>query len=365
MSRASSHVRRALGLLGLVVAGRSLASDARALSDSGNLLTVGNWTLVTSSEGLDLRAADDRFLGWELRDGNGMLLAQGAVPGSDTLGVDATPALSRDPVSGDLVLVWSRQAQPGMAREIALERFGADGWVASSLQSVVSGAGDQLEPSIVHDATGTAWLAWIDGSLSRTVKFAGVSSTGRVLGTQTLSDDISVHNGAPSVGIDASGSIFVAYAGTPTNGGDVNLFVLTPNPVGGGLSHLPDPFIELGLRGTVPAPSIGVVVDPTAPVTVPSRVSLTVLGGTPVAWWTENDGQGQLARFRYAAMGERNWSDSELRTIDLHDGVVGTIPDALALIEARLRRVIDQNPGGGPVLGPINGGLLNRITPRR
>lgn len=325
------------------------AGDARALTDSGHVLTVGNWTLASLDGGVDMRIADDATLGWELRDGNGMVLAEGLVPATEGAGLDATPALSRSPATGELLLAWSRQAAPGLPREIALQRFGASGWVSGSLTILASDIDDQMDPALVHDDGGTAWIAWIDGANERIVRFAGVAADGRLLGSEALSEGVSTLNGAPTIGIDAVGKIVVAHAGTPVVGGDVTLFVLVPNPTRGGISHLPDPIIEFGLRGAIPAPSIGG--EATGSLLIPGRVNLTVLGGTPVAWWTEAV-DGSLARFRYVAESSGSWTGSELRTLDLRSGMVATIPDALALVEARLRRVIVQAPGNGTPAPP-------------
>lgn len=345
------------------------AGDARVLADEGRVLTVGAWGLLTADDGELVRYADTLTLGWELRNEEGILLSQGLVPGSESLGVDASPALSRDPVTGDILLTWSRQAAPGAAREIALQHFNAalGDWTPGTLQTLVADSDDQLDPVVVHDSAGTAWIAWIDGLNTRTVRFAGVLADGRVLGQSALSEGISTLNGPPSLGIDAIGRLFVAYAGTPVSGGDVTLHVLTPNPIGGGVTHVPNPFIELGLRGTVPVPTIGRATPPSGTAPVPSRVNLTVLGGVPVAWWTEVatvDGV-VMTRFRYAAEGDTGWSGSALRSLDLSSGLVASVPEALALVEARLRRVIDQSPGAGrPVAPPSQVGGFGRIQRR-
>lgn len=358
---------RTFGLLALasaVTASSAIASpDARALDDQGRILTVGNWALVTIDGGYQLRFADDRFLGWELRDGDGSLVAQGAVPGSESVGLDATPSLSRNPATGELWLAWSRQ-EGDASREISVQRFAGTDWVAGSLSIVAAGAADQLEPVLVHDEAGRGWLTWIDGTSSRTVKFLGLATDGRVLGTRVLSDGVSERNGPPSIGIDATGQLFVAFAGTDASTAERRLFVLTPSPIPGGLSHLPDPIVELGVRGSVPAP-MSQAPTPSAPDPLPARVNLTVLGGTPVAWWTETE--GPITRLRYASEGPTGWSDATVRTVDLSSGMVAGIPDALALIEARLRRVLQQAPGSGgstPIVVSPGPSLVLRL-PRR
>jgi hypothetical protein len=359
-------IRLAASALAILVAAGAVAEDARVLGDEGRVLTVGPWGLMTDDFGFEVRIADDRSLGWELRDEAGTILAQGLVPGSEGPGIDASPALSRDPVTGDVLLAWSRQADAGTPREISLLTFSAatSAWDAASLRALVVDADDQVEPVVVHDASGAAWISWIDGLNSRTVRFAGLGPDGRFLGQSSLSEGVSTQNGPPSLGIDAVGRLFVAYAGTPAAGGDVTLFVLTPNPIGGGVTHVPNPFIELGLRGTVPAPTIERTTPPSGSSPTPSRVHLTVLGGTPVAWWTESI-NGSPALFRYAAEGTTSWADAQVRALDLRSGMVASVPEALALVEARLRRVIDQAPGGSvPVVPPQAGVGLGRILRR-
>ncbi len=357
--RTTLHALAALTLAALL-ASPSSAGDARALDDHGRVLTVGNWALVTLDGGLTLRVADGRFLGWELRDQDGSLLAQGLVPGTENVGVDASPSLSRNPLTGELWLAWSRQASLQSAREIAIGRFVGDAWDAGGPTIVATDSDDQAEPTLVHDETGRAWLAWTDGLVDRTIRFMGLAADLRSLGTLSLSDGLSSRNGAPNLGIDALGGLFVAYAGTDNASGEVRLFVHSANPIRGGVSHVPNPLIELGLRATLPSPSIGVTGPAGAPA-VPTRVELTVLGGTPVAWWTENAG-GELARFRYAAATTDGW-DTSIRTIDMQGGMVTSVPDALALVEARLRRVVDQLPGGPQV--PVMPGRIGRDLVRR
>lgn len=357
MTHAARRFLPAFALSTLLAQGAA-AGDARVLTDAGHVLTVGNWTLDTLDGGVEVRVADSDSLGWELRDGNGILQAEGLVPGSEGLGADAGAALSRSPLNGEIWLAWSRQVAPGASREIVIQRFDVGGWIAGSLSVVASDIDDQLDPALIHDEAGTAWMAWIDGAGDRIVRFAGLAPDGRFLGTRDVSANLSVLNGPPTLGIDAVGRLFLAHAGTPLTGGNVSLFVQAPLPAPVGITHLPDPILEFGLTASVPAETIGR--EHSGSLEVPSKVNLTVLGGTPVAWWTETD-NGVVTRFRYVAEPQGDWSQAELRTVNMRAGTVATIPDALALIEARLRQVIPQRPGGP--IDPIN--PPSRVGPGR
>ena len=339
MTRNAGRLRRIAGLA-LVAAAAAApsadAGDARVLDGQGRVLTVGNFSFVPADGGGLLRIEDLTTLSWELHDAD-RLVGFGRVPGSELDGVDDGAVLSRDPVQGDILLAWSRQSDGGGPREIATIRFG-DEPNPDSLRIVARGTDDQLEPSLIHDEAGWAYIAWIDQADRRHVKILAISPAGGILTDRDLSTGRSTDNSAPKLGIDAFGRLFVAYLGRDEAAGDAELYVLAPYAQGGGISHVPNPLIELGLQGSLPAPgSAGA--DPAA-MTTKTDLHLTVLGGTPIGWWTETSADHRRL-FHYVAPGGRGWGDTAVRTIDLSTGTLGTVPEALELLEARFRTVVN------------------------
>jgi hypothetical protein len=347
--------------LALCLPGSARAADARVLDSDGRVLTVGSFALTRVDGGGVMRSDDERILSWELHDQE-RLLAYGVVPGTEGLGTDSGPALSRNPVTGDSWLVWSRQVAPDMAREIMWLRF--DGTPdASSLQSLSSGTGDQADPAIIHDEAGWAHVAWVDVAADRKIRGLGITPGGGMLAIVDLSEASSTDNSAPQLGIDAHGQLFAAFLGTDVVSGVPALYVLAPSSRGGGIQHVPNPLIELGLRATLPTPSLAAGAG--GPAGAGLAIHLTVLGGTPVAWWTRVAG-GNRTIFEYVAEGEEGWTSSAIQAIDLSTGLLGSVPDALALVEARLRRVIST--GSSPAAPSIPGmpsGPGRPITIRR
>ena len=333
---------RVLALAGTaaLVAAPARADQARVIDDAGRVLTVGNFGVVAVDGGLTLRMPDGDILSWELRDQD-RLVGYGIVPGAEALGEDLSPSLSRDPASHELWLVWSRRAEAGAPAQIVSVRFVGDAPDASSFTVLAAGPGDQLDPSVIHDNDGYGFVTWVDAGEDRTVKVLGISPAGSPMGVQDLSTGHSRQNSSPRLGVDPHGELFAAFVGTDLGTGSNALYVLTPWATGGGISHVPDPILELGLRTSLPTPLVGGSPAP-APEAVPA-LHLSVLGGTPVAWWTEGGGStfGDLTTlFRYVAMGPEGWETSDVRTLDLGAGMVGSVNEALELIEARLRRVL-------------------------
>lgn len=336
------------------------AADARVLDTAGRVLTVGAFALVSADGGGLMRVEDQRILSWELHDSD-RLLAFGVVPGTEGLGTDSGAVLSRNPVSGDSWLVWSRQVAPGMAREIAWLRFDSAP-DAGSLQILATGGGDQAEPTIIHDEAGWAYVAWVDVAAGRKIRSLGVTPGGGMLGVHDLSEARSTENSSPQLGIDARGQLFAAFLGIDLDSGAPALYVLAAALQGGGIQHVPNPLIELGLQATLPVPTVAA--GPAGQEGAGPGIHLTVLGGTPVAWWTRSSA-GNRTLFEFVAQGNEGWTASAIQTIDLSTGLLGSVPDALALVEARLRRVISSGGSpGGPNL-PEPAGPARPISFRR
>ena len=344
------------------------AADVRSLDATGRVLTVGPFLLVPTDGGGLLRVESCDVLSWELHDQD-HIAGHGVVPGTEGAALDLQPSLSRNPATGDVWLAWSRQPDLGAAREIAWLRFRADGPDPATLASLIAGPGDQVEPSVLHDEAGNAFIAWIDESVGRRVKLLGLSPTGAALGVKDVSGTLSLANSAPRLGINAVGGVFVAYVGADSTSGEPRLYVAARSPGFGGVTHVPNPLIELGVQAALPAPTF--MVAPRQIAFTPD-LRLTVLGGTAIAWWTETSADNRLL-FRYVAEGSEEaggsdgWLQSSVQTIDLSTGTLGSVPDALELLEARLRRVITTAPSaGGPSLpSPGRGFTRPGLTDRR
>ena len=157
--------------------------------------------------------------------------------------------------------------------------------------------------------------------------------------------------------------LFAAFVGQDDVSGVAKLYVLAPFDQGGGVTHVPNPMIELGVQASVPTPGNGSV--PPAQAALNADLHLTVLGGTPLAWWSETSADGHDL-VRYAAQENGGWSDVQIRTIDLSTGSVSTVDQALGLIEARLRRVVTRftDQPGSPTI-PIHPTLPGTFIRRR
>lgn len=353
-------------VLGALIAASPVAApaaDTRALDTNGRVLTVGGFALVRADGGSLLRVQSNDLLSWELHDQD-RLVAHGIVPGSESPGLDASPSLSRDPVSGDTWLAWSRQVEPGQPSEIAWLRFRAAGPDASSLVTLATGAGAQVEPNVLHDEAGNAFIAFIDESNGRRVRLLGMSQTGSNLGAVDISEARSAANSSPRLGISAIGHVFVAYVGSDLASGEPSLYVAARDPRFGGVTHVPNPLVDLmRVQAALPAPTLAIEPHQTA---FTPDLRLTVLGGTAIAWWTEITGDNRLL-FRYVAEAADGWDGSSLQTIDLSTGTLGSVPDALELLEARLRRVITTGPADAAPQVPVPGrdGMRPGLTERR
>lgn len=350
---ASTSRAAALGLLALAAASSALAAESRALDSAARVLTVGNWTWTTTDGGQRVRVPDIRVLSWELRDGSALVL-EGSVPGTEDDRLDATPTLSRNPVTGDILLAWSRLDASGR-RDLVVGSFDGTGFDASSIRVLAESDVNQLDPVVVHDADGRAAIAWREMTTEQEILLVTLDADGSLLGTRSLSEGMSFRNGAPAMGVDASGRLHVAWFGLDQATATPRLFVMAVLDQGGGTIHLPEPVLELGLRVQTPVPlSVNELVSGTSP-----RLTLTNLGGTPLGWWTsvEND---RLVLHHAAQPANGDWLGASLGSIDLgpaSNAGAADVQAALALLEARLRRVSAVGREGAsplplrPVLG--------------
>jgi hypothetical protein len=336
----------------------AFAADARALDGTGRVLTVGNWTSVPTDTGFAMRVGDDRRLGWELRDAHSVI-DQGEVPGAQSDGIDSSPVLSRDPVTGDIWVAWTRRVLSpsgvSLPSQVVLVPFSGQRFQEGALIVLGDGPSNHSSPALVHDDKGYLYAAWLDEGAGGAIRVACLAPSRELVGDRVLSQGISTRNSDPALGIDAFGQLLVAFRGSDLVTGVRRVFVLSPYDQGGGASHVPDPILELGLRVSVPESPSGTGPAAPPPAGVPTPLHLTVLGGTPIAWWTEGSDPGtQLVH--YVAQAEDGWHVSETRTIDLGAGMAASLTDALEMLEARLRQV----PGGYRTPTPPHLGVPSR-----
>lgn len=341
--RSTLLLAAALGL----AASPALAGEARVLDDDGNVLTVGNWRFDAGDDGRILKVPDSRTLSWELHDGH-HVIAAGTVPGSDDGLRDGTPALSRDPVSGDLLLVWSRQTNGG-TRELAAMSFRGDDFDVASELVLAEGATNQRDPVVLHDAEGRPVVAWrIDDSVGRIMMLV-LDRDHSELAREELSAGVSVDNGAPLLGVNAQGGIFVAFAGREPASEEPRVFVLSAGDIGGGVMHNPLPILDLIVQNDQPLSSeVQVEPDDEPSALGLPRLNATVLAGTAVVWWEKRADDGSVTVSYLNETPEHGWGGSDVGAIALPATTADARHEALRLIEARMRRIVarfrDETP---------------------
>jgi hypothetical protein len=355
----------AITLVAAAACATALANPARVLDDKGRVLTVGNWRTNIGDGGVPQKVLCNEVLSWELRDGQSVV-GGGVVPGSEDALVDGQPVLSRDSFTDTILLAWSRQSQAG-SREIVLQWFNEGAWSVDV--PLASASYNQVDPSVVHDGEGNARIAWRSMDWEQRVYVATIAPDGSVVAQQDLSNERSVLNGAPKLGVDACGEVFVAFLGRDTAASEPRVFVMGELSLGGGVIHVPSPVIELAQRASVPTPSV-LLGQPGAPT---PDVHVEVLGGTPVIWWTETVVMGEAPNqttqtfFRHVYEDElRGWAGSELHSIDISPTAMdGGAQEALGLLADRLRRVtsrfrVDAPGPGAPIVRPTLDPLRRR-----
>ena len=348
----AGRILTALGSLSLMTAlaaGSAFAGEARVLDAEGRVLTVGNWRTVRLDSG-PLRVEDQNLLSYELRDPSGALMIEGVVPETDDGRIDGTPAVSLNPRTGELLIAWSRESGQG-TREIVTLGF-ADGGFTLPVRVLAAGATNQTDPDLLHDRNGHAYLAWRDMDWSQRVVLAGLDAEGEELFRRQISTDETVQHGAPRLGVDATGSLFVAYLGLGASDGEPRLKVHAANEEGGGVIHVPNPIIELGRVSELP------VVD-AVPAPGPAgwdapALEITVMGATPIIWWLTEDDLGREVLNHAIRTSEGAWTEQPLGRISLPTlgDPQAAVRDALEMIEARYRSVVSLVGTEPPGLEP-------------
>jgi hypothetical protein len=362
----ASSIAVAAALLGLALARPAASDEARVLDAKGRVLTVGNWVTVHLDGGRSQREPSSTVLSWELRDSlepiGRQVVAEGVVPGTTLPGgdgfADVTPSMSWNPVTHEILLAWSRQTPAGTT-EIAGVRFlpadESGEWQPDTLTVLAGSDANEADPMVIHDGAGNAALIWRTMSWEQPVNLLMLTPDGQPVSRQELSRDRSVQNGAPRLGVDAYGEVFAAFIGIDRMTAEARVWVLGAAERGGGLLPMPDPVIELGVATTVGLPMALPSTGPGMP-----DIHLTVLGGTPVAWWTQLDASGRLVLSHVYQDPERGWDGSALRSIEITSVLDGGVPAALQLLEDRLRRIVTRFRPVTPA--PIEGPLSRPLT---
>ena len=336
-------------LLAVPLCTPALADEARVLDSGGRVLSVGNWNTLRLDGG-SLRIETDSVLSHELIDLDGRIISEGIVPGTLDQLTDASPALSRNPVTGDLLVVWSRESASGSRELVALD-FSGEEFVGAP-RVLASGATNQTDPSLIHDSRGNAYLAWRDMDWAQRIELLALDPQGEEFFRGRLSTEETVLNGAPRLGVDATGSLFVAYLGLGSGDGQPVLKVHGASDMGGGVVHVPSPIIELARVAELPVAEF--VPAPSPSGWAAPSLELTVLGATPVLWWTSTDDLGREALHHAIRTGEGGWSEQSIGRITLP--TIGSreqaIRRSLEMIEARYRSVISVVRTPPPGLDP-------------
>ena len=298
---------------GLAQAPGSVADMARVLDDSGHVLSVGNWVNGFESEGFPVRIETPTLLTWELTVG-GQVLISGVVPGTLDELVDSSPALSRNPATGHVLLLWVRES-PGGSRDIVAMPFVDNAWLPAASLTVDRGSVEQVDVTVLHSATGRAYLAWRDVEWS--THLAVFDPGGSELYRQELTAELSTDNGPPKLGVDTDGNVIVAFFGTSVVSGESEIFVMAAGDGGTGNVHVPDPVAAVGVESSfsVPRPT-GVPAQP-GEFGYPD-VHLTSLGDTSVVWWVDS-AAGDSFRYVHRSPGTE-WQDSPVGRVDLSSG---------------------------------------------
>ena len=325
------------------------AGEARVLDVEGRVLTVGNWETMRLDSG-PLRVENELVLSFEYRDIDGSLIAEGFVPGTHDELVDGPPAVSLDPVNGAMLVAWSRESASG-TRELVSLSFSASGFDLEP-RVLATGLTNQTDSDVLHDRLGNAYVAWRDMDWAQRVELLALDPNGSELFRSRISTEETVQNGAPRLGVDATGALFVAYLGLDAATGDPQLKVHAASDTGGGVIHVPNPIIELGrvsglpLGDAVPAPGPAGWDEPS--------LEVTILGGTPVLWWMTQDAFGRDVLNHAIRTGEGSWTEQPLGRIPLTTlgDSQAAVRDALAMIEARYRSVVSLVGSQPPTLSP-------------
>jgi hypothetical protein len=353
MARHAATSLASVSLLLTVAAAPALASgEARVLDATGRVLTVGNWETITLDSG-PLRVENELVLSFEYRDFDGSLLADGVVPGTDDSYIDGAPALSLDPVNGRMLAAWSRASESG-TRELVAQSFGPEGFEPAP-RILATGVTNQTDPDLIHDRAGNAYIAWRDMDWAQRIELIALDPEGTELFRTRISTEDTVQNGAPRLGVDATGALFVAYLGLDAATGAPRLRVHAASDIGGGVIHVPSPIIELGrvseleVTDAVPAPGPSGWQAP--------ALEVTILGGTPVLWWITEDDLGREQMNHAIRDVEGRWNEQPLGRIALTTlgDPQAAVRDALSMIEARYRSVFSLVADEPPVLAPRPG----------
>ncbi|MEM7244865.1 MAG: hypothetical protein AAF533_05945 [Acidobacteriota bacterium] len=323
------------GLLALVATAASAIElkPARVLDDNGWMLRVApdSTTLAGSTDGTQLQ--------YKLLDRDGLPWFHGTVPGTEDDLQDRHPQLSRNPKTGHLTLVWSRERTDGLHELVLL------GWAQQSWQRVPDGLGgwnpaivelgrssSPIAATMLHDSGGSLHVTWVAEDSSG-IHVATVDESLELLGRDILTDDDLVELGAPLMRADGAGNVFVAHLGR-TASGTIELNVLASVQRGGGVNHLPNPVIELGRVADL---------DELLPTSMSSddweplpELNISVLSGVPTIWWLENTDRGQ--ELVHVSRSGDSWSELATQRLSLVSLELDA-DEALQLIEARFRQV--------------------------
>jgi len=266
------------------------AADTKKLAADGTLHTIEVVTTSGRSATVSLRHTR--------RPATGAPVAV-TIPGTEDAVIDREPAIEIDPVSGQLLLVWSRL--DGTDYNVFVSRYDGSSW--SAPKPVVRAAGDDVEPQILisDHYVHVGWRQVLAGQSN----FYRESLYSPTLDPAYGPERLVTSDLWP---VPAEGAITAGVSDPPTSSEKIFSGVLYPaNTTDPGRFHLwgvRDEPVPIGYREivTLPPQARGA-----------SSVGCGILGGRFTIWYVAG------ARFYYATRLSGAWSPT--RGIDLTGGV--------------------------------------------
>jgi len=289
----------AFALVAAALLAAPAAADTRKLTADGAVHTIEVVTSGGKSPVVSLR--------YTRRPVTGAAVTM-TVPGTEDAVVDREPAIEIDPVSGQLVLVWSRLDGPNY--NVFLSRYNGASW--STARAVVRADGDDVEPQVLISAH-YVHVSW------RQV-LAGQSNFYRA---SLLSTSLDLAYGPERLvtsdlwPVPAEGAVTAGVSDPPTTSEKIFAGVLYPsNGTDPGRFHLwgvRDEPVPIGYRELVSLP-------PSA--RGAASIGAGVLGGRFTIWYVAGN------RFYYATRTSGAWSST--RSFELTGGL--SAPEARLIV---------------------------------
>jgi hypothetical protein len=158
--------RIALALVAATALAVPAQAETRKLAADGTLHTIDVQTVGGKNSGTALK---------HTRRGVAGAPVSITIPGTEDAVIDREPALEIDPVSGQLLLVWSRY--DGTNYNVFFSRFNGTSWAAA--KAVVKTDGDDVEPQVLisNHYVHVGWRQSVPGQLGAFYRASLLSTT--------------------------------------------------------------------------------------------------------------------------------------------------------------------------------------------